>query len=249
MTREIANQHWADAFEDLVADLGGDFRRFGAVDAFLGNLPLPFANGCLVLQPVDGGDLAAALNWVRSGGVPFQARLDENVLTPDLKQVLDDHGLVEDEPPMPAMVLAPIPKSPPPAEGVEVSRVTPATYADFVAIMVDTGIPEAYASQIFPAHLLELNNASYFLAALDGERAGISAAVRTTPSGGIYSVATVEKARRRGVGSAVTWAAVDAIRGWGCSSAVLQSSEMGYSVYRAMGFREVTRYRRFSPPS
>jgi GNAT superfamily N-acetyltransferase len=75
----------------------------------------------------------------------------------------------------------------------------------------------------------------------------MSIAVRTGESGGIYSVATLESARRRGVGTAVTWAAVDAIREWGCTAAVLQSSEMGYPVYRAMGFAEVTRYTRYLP--
>ena len=45
----------------------------------------------------------------------------------------------------------------------------------------------------------------------------------------------------------MTWAAVDAIRDWGCTAAVLQSSEMGYPVYRSMGFEEVTRYVRFMP--
>ena len=116
-------------------------------------------------------------------------------------------------------------------------------------MMVASGISAEYATRIFPARLIDMSHTAYFVATLEGERVGISTAVRTGPSGGIYSVATVERARRRGVGSAVTWAAVDAIRDWGCSAAVLQSSEMGYPVYRAMGFRQVTRYRRFGPAS
>jgi len=135
------------------------------------------------------------------------------------------------------------------APGVTVARVTRANYGQFVEVMVASGISAEYATRIFPTELLDVDHARYFLASLDGERVGISTAVLTRPSGGIYSVATLEPARRRGVGSAVTWAAVDAIRDWGCSAAVLQSSEMGYPVYRAMGFREVTRYRRFGPPS
>jgi GNAT superfamily N-acetyltransferase len=249
MTREIANQHWSDAFEELVADLGGEFRRCGPVDAFLGSLPLPFANGCLVLQPTDPADLKAAMDWVVTGQVPYQVRVDEAVLSPELLAVLNDFALVEDESPMPAMVLQPIPESPPVAAGVSVSRVTRESYGHFVDVMVATGISAKFATRIFPVELLDVDHAAYFLGTLDGDRVGISTAVLTGRSGGIYSVATLEAARRRGVGSAVTWAAVDAIRDWGCSAAVLQSSEMGYPVYRAMGFREVTRYRRFSPPS
>ena len=53
---------------------------------------------------------------------------------------------------------------------------------------------------------------------------------------------TLRDARRRGVGTAATWAAVSAGRAWGCETIVLQSSAMGYAVYEAMGFRTVVRY-------
>lgn len=44
-----------------------------------------------------------------------------------------------------------------------------------------------------------------------------------------------------------TWAAVAAGRAWGCDTIVLQSSEIGFSVYRAMGFRTVVSYVTFRP--
>lgn len=245
MTREIANRHWSDAFEALVADLGGEFRRFGAVHAFLGNLPLPFANGCLVLDDADPNDLDAAVTWVESGHVPFQVRVDESVLAP-IARVIAMHGLLEEPPPMPAMVLNPIPELPPPASGVSVSVVRPETYEAFLKILVASGIAANWALRIFPKRWIGLAGQGYFLAHLDGRPAGISVAVHTGESGGIYSVATIEEARRRGVGSAVTWAAVAAIRDWGCTSAVLQSSALGYPVYQAMGFEEVTHYARFN---
>jgi predicted GNAT family N-acyltransferase len=53
----------------------------------------------------------------------------------------------------------------------------------------------------------------------------------------------VERARRRGIGRAVTWAAIDAGRtAWDSEIAILQSSEMGAAVYRSMGFEEISRY-------
>ena len=233
-------------FEAFVIDLGGEFRRFGAVDAFLGNLPLPFANGCLVLNPAQPSDLESAISWVRTGHMPFQVRVDETLLPP-LGETIATAGLARDPEDMPAMVLQPIPSIPSPAPGITVASVDDATYGDFLAILVASGIPAQWAADVFPERLIGSSGADYFLASLDGTFVGISVAFRTGESGGIYSVATLEEARRRGVGSAVTWAAVRAIRDWGCAAAVLQSSAMGYPVYQSMGFREVVRYARFMP--
>jgi GNAT superfamily N-acetyltransferase len=59
---------------------------------------------------------------------------------------------------------------------------------------------------------------------------------------GIYAVGTIEAARRRGFGRA----AIDAgRRAWGAEAAVLQASEMGVEMYRAIGFLEVCRYVRY----
>ena len=55
---------------------------------------------------------------------------------------------------------------------------------------------------------------------------------------GIYCVSTVERARRQGIGAAVTLAALREARDLGFTIGVLTSSEMGYPVYRRLGFVE-----------
>lgn len=55
---------------------------------------------------------------------------------------------------------------------------------------------------------------------------------------GIFLVATVPEARARGIGAAVTVAALDDAASRGYRIAVLQSSPMGLSMYRSLGFRE-----------
>jgi ribosomal protein S18 acetylase RimI-like enzyme len=60
---------------------------------------------------------------------------------------------------------------------------------------------------------------------------------------GIYNVATAPDARRRGIGAALTAAAVAEGRERGFEVAVLGASELGYGVYARMGFREVCRDR------
>ena len=53
---------------------------------------------------------------------------------------------------------------------------------------------------------------------------------------GIYLVGTLEAARGRGAGSALTLHAMQHARDRGARTAALQSSEMGESVYRGIGF-------------
>jgi predicted acetyltransferase len=61
----------------------------------------------------------------------------------------------------------------------------------------------------------------------------------------IHGVATVPEARRRGIGTAVTLAALLAARRLGYRIAVLQASSIGQGPYARLGFRFVAGYGRF----
>ena len=60
---------------------------------------------------------------------------------------------------------------------------------------------------------------------------------------GVYGVVTVDDARRRGYGEAITRRALRAARDAGLRIATLQASDAGRGVYERVGFRELTRYR------
>lgn len=85
-----------------------------------------------------------------------------------------------------------------------------------------------------------------WVASLDGAPVAAAALFVGAGVAGIYNVCTVPEARGRGIGRAVTGAALDEAASRGLRLAVLGSSEMGYSVYRRLGFREVSRLHSYA---
>ena len=90
----------------------------------------------------------------------------------------------------------------------------------------------------------------HLLARLDGEPVATSSLFLAAGVAGVYFVFTVPGARRRGIGAAITLAALHEARALGCRAAVLGSSAMGRSVYLRLGFEERCRLgvHEWAPP-
>lgn len=85
----------------------------------------------------------------------------------------------------------------------------------------------------------------HFVGSVEGQPVATTSLLRAGDLAGIYHVVTLPPFRGRGIGAAMTLAAMREGRASGARTAVLQSSEMGESVYRSVGFESVCPLRLF----
>ncbi|HSL34171.1 MAG TPA: GNAT family N-acetyltransferase [Candidatus Limnocylindrales bacterium] len=247
---DAAHLNFVGSYRRLVRHAhGAKVREFGSVFAFTTGVPVGIFNGCIVAaRPIDA-DLEAALDWLAGLDLPFYLWAEEDVAA-GISGMAASRSLEPGAWLVPHMVLDAVTEPPPPRAGITVRTVTdPTTLESFRQILVADGLPLDASRRLFPDTFLADTDVRVILADLDGRPVGTAVAIRTGDVAGVYAVATLERVRRRGVGTAATWAAVAAGRAWGCRVVTLQSSRMGFGVYEAMGFRTVASFVIFRRPS
>ncbi len=248
--RRAADASLAAAFGlvlDHVADQRGARARFGQADVIATGVDAAFFNPILVFDPATAADdVLRAVAWVEGRGLPVSIQVRDDV-GPALRSRLEGSGLRTGAWAHPVMVLDPIPgpPPPPPPAGLTIRVGGAELFDDWHAALESGEVPRAVCGRSLLADPRVRVAAGY----VDGEPVAGAAVIQLDRIVGVYAVGTRERARRRGFGRAVTWAAIEAgARAWNGTVAILQSSEMGQPVYAAMGFEVVSRYTQFQRP-
>lgn len=100
-----------------------------------------------------------------------------------------------------------------------------------------------------PGFLSDADQAAFhvLVARLGGENVATAMAFDLAGDCGIYNVTTLERARRRGLGTALTAIQLHDALARGCQTASLQSTEMAERMYSAAGFRNLGRILEYVP--
>jgi ribosomal protein S18 acetylase RimI-like enzyme len=80
---------------------------------------------------------------------------------------------------------------------------------------------------------------THFLGFLGSESVATASLFLSDGIAGIYNIAVIKKARRQGLGAAITPTLLLVARALGYQIAALQASDMGFTVYQRLGFRKV----------
>ncbi|MEA2407493.1 MAG: N-acetylglutamate synthase [Thermoleophilaceae bacterium] len=209
-------------------------------------IPLPGLNGVWsARRDPDPAELERLLSELSARGLPHMLQLRPES-EPDALAVPERLGLVpaDDVPMMRLDDPALLDRAASGAPELDVRRIR----ADEGALHTRTvaagfGEDADHFARLLPEPLLALDGVRTYVGEVDG-------AIVTTALGtsyrdyvGIFNVATPPDHRRRGYGAAITARVVlDGLTA-GSSWAWLQSSEAGYRVYEALGFKTVERLR------
>jgi hypothetical protein len=239
---------------------GARIERLGGVLLVATGLPIRLFNQALVEDDGTPPDrvvaaLREAISILRARGDLFALALRACLDDEYLPLAREELGLVPlgESPWMPGMALQPLPAPgiAAPPDGIEIRRVVDEEgVADHVrAAAAGFGRPEPWLRLIVTPSLLEVPGLALYTGYEAGEPVSAGLGLVTGRTVGIYNIATVESARRRGYGAAMTTRIVDDGAASGCDTAILQASEMGKPVYERLGFRTVADYFGYIDPS
>lgn len=225
-----------NAWRSVARATGRELIDRDGVLTYFSMAPAPQFNPTVVYQPVS--DPEAMLDEreaaYRERGIGFGIEIPVGLGDGTEKAAIDRGMWLHEE--QPVMVLSPIPEfSPSQHDIVQVDESTLDEH--LVAQTEGFGGSIEVARAFTPPEMLAA--ARLFTAYAGGKAVATSLVCVCEREAGIFGVATVPEARKRGLGRAVTAAAAAAAAESGAELAFLHASRMGAPVYEAMGFRTV----------
>lgn len=221
----------------LAARGGRAFDRDGVMAAIVPGLPdLAVANAAVYHDPAG---LAAALPLLERAYVDAGVRRSLIWVPPGdetVRATLRAAGYAPDsEAPAMALDLARLPPEDDPLDDwsddpdpAEIAQIVERSYG-----LQDGAIHSAIRGWLQPA--------TSYVARLDGRPACCLTVVREGPDAGVFLVGTIPEARGHGLARRLMLHALHAARAGGATVSTLQSSRLGYPVYRRLGYVELCR--------
>jgi GNAT superfamily N-acetyltransferase len=252
----LEHENWIAYLTGVVGcTSGAKVIRAGGVVTILTGLPFDWFNQVLIEhEEATPAGVLAGVAQARKWGDHFVVRLRDGIddrFIPTLTQA----GLAPagEETSTPGMVAFPINHdaiADHASPGLEIRRVTDAAGIDAHRQAVTAGFgshPTVALGTACP-DLLDRPECVVYVGYADGDPVISGLGWRTGRTIGVYSIATIESARRRGYGAAMTSHVVADSLVAGCDVAALQASEMGRPIYERLGFRTVVRYMAYVDP-
>lgn len=217
-------------------------------------VPHPWFNGLMADEPPapqNEAALAESIQYFKGKQVGTFTFWTAPSLDPaEWESALKKHGFgFSNDTPGMALKLDDLNTSLPQADGLEIRAVEDSeslkTWAQVFTI--GYGLPPAWEPLILETWDglgLDLPMRNY-IGWLNGRAVATSCLFLGGGAAGIYSVATLPEARGQGIGAAVTVKPLEEAREMGWRIGVLQSSEMGYSVYKRLGFQHLCQMEYF----
>jgi ribosomal protein S18 acetylase RimI-like enzyme len=213
-------------------------RRAGHVRLLFPSVPTRLFNGVLVeSEPCSG--LVDSIREVEERGLRCGVQI-RAARHPEVEEQLAELGFTA-RVPLPGMAVSPDGLTDVPAPGLEIARVEDEEgLAEAARVAAgENGAHLEFMRALFAPGLLQLAEFTLYLGRADSLPVTTAMGYRTNNDVGIFNVATPSAHRRHGYGSAITAHAARAEFENGADLAWLQTSEIGESVYRGLGFRHV----------
>jgi ribosomal protein S18 acetylase RimI-like enzyme len=240
-------------FRQYLLGWGEAERGEGELDYYRSGLATPQFNGVVRTPSPDGVGPAAEKARARLAGVPWWWWVGPD--SPEgAPAELARHGLVEfgSVPVMVRPLDLPVESGEGP-DGLRIETVEePARLAEFVrTYSTSMGIPPGLEADMVRIEAQRPDNADVvrLAAVLDGRIVGTTVAIMAHGHAGIFLLHVAGAHRRRGIGGALTVAALRAGHDRGMEFAALTASPAGEPLYRRLGFTTVSEYRLFTLPA
>ncbi len=256
MTGDLSAPVPAQAIEENGAEFllalgraaGAEERDDGRVRWTIGNCPIGYHNTVVRadLSPEEADEkIEASLERMRAHRVPGSWHVGPSMRPPDLGERLVAHGFEYggDDIGM-AADLSTLPEEVPAPDGFAVERVRDEEGLAAWVRTLGSGFGEGPVEAEWVGEVYRRLGSGdespwrHYLGRLGEEPVATATLFFGAGVAGVYFVSTAEHARRRGIGAAITLAALREAREAGYGTGVLGSSEMGHPVYRRLGFQE-----------